>query len=247
MRRIQLRTIWKQRAMSEPKNAPIEAASDTDLISLVLRKNEAAARALMQRYNRRLYRLARSVLRDDSEAEDVLQEAYLHAFSALAEFRGVASISTWLTRIVLNEALQRLRRRTDVPVPGIEEHVERQGAEVIPFPASQTTIDPERAMAQRQLCQLVERAIDGLPCEFRTILIARIIEGMSVEETAAAFDLQPETVKTRLHRARRLLKDALAEHIGPRFADLFPFAGQRCDRITNGVIERLNLHKDGNL
>jgi len=102
-------------------------------------------------------------------------------------------------------------------------------------------------MAQQQLCQLVERAIDELPCEFRTVLMARVIEGMSVEETAAAFDLQPETVKTRLHRARRLLKEALAEHIGPRFGDLFPFAGQRCDRITNAVIERLNIQKGGNL
>jgi RNA polymerase sigma-70 factor, ECF subfamily len=233
--------------MPELRTVAIGSASDAELIHLVLRKDESAARVLMQRYNRRLYRVARAVVRDDSEAEDVLQEAYLRAFSALADFRWEASLSTWLTRIVLNEALQRLRQRTDVPVPDIKENVDRQGAEVIPFPASQSTIDPERAMAQGQLCQLVERAIDALPSEFRTILIARVIEGMSVEETAAAFDLQPETVKTRLHRARRLLKEALTEHIGPRFGDLFPFAGRRCERITNGVIERLNLQKDGNL
>ena len=233
--------------MPELRTVAIETASDAELVRLVLRKDEAAARALMQRYNRRLYRVARGVVRDDSEAEDVLQEAYLRAFSAIADFRGESSLSTWLTRIVLNQALQRLRRRTDVPVSDIDKDAERRGAEVIPFPASQSTIDPERAMAQQQLCQLVERAIDELPCDFRTVLIARVIEGMSVEETAAAFDLQPETVKTRLHRARRLLKEALAEHIGPRFGDLFPFAGQRCDRITNAVIERLNLQKGGNL
>jgi RNA polymerase sigma-70 factor (ECF subfamily) len=225
----------------------VETASDAELVRLVLGKDEAATRALMQRYNRRLYRVARGVVRDDSEAEDVLQEAYLRAFSGLADFRGDSSLSTWLTRIVLNQALQRLRRRNDVPVSDIDQDAERRGAEVIPFPASQSTIDPERAMAQQQLCQLVERAIDELPCEFRTVLMARVIEGMSVEETAAAFDLQPETVKTRLHRARRLLKEALAEHIGPRFGDLFPFAGQRCDRITNAVIERLNIQKGGNL
>jgi RNA polymerase sigma-70 factor, ECF subfamily len=225
----------------------VETASDAELVRLVLQKDGAAARALMQRHNRRLYRVARGVVRDDSEAEDVLQEAYLRAFSALADFRGESSLSTWLTRIVLNQALQRLRQRTDVPVSDIDKDAERRGAEVIPFPASQSTIDPERAMAQQQLCQLVERAIDELPCEFRTVLIARVIEGMSVEETAVAFDLQPETVKTRLHRARRLLKEALAEHIGPRFGDLFPFAGQRCDRITNAVLERLNLQKGGNL
>ena len=102
-------------------------------------------------------------------------------------------------------------------------------------------------MAQRQLCQLVEGAIDKLPCEFRAILVARVIEGMSVEETAEAFDLLPETVKTRLHRARRMLKEALAEHIGPHFGELFPFDGKRCDRITAAVVERLGFEKDGNL
>jgi len=229
--------------MSKPKSAPIEALSDADLIGRVLRKDEGAARVLMQRYNRRLYRIARSIVRDDGEAEDVLQEAYLRAFTSLADFRGDASFSTWLTRIVLNEALQRLRRRTDMPIADINRDIEHRGAEVIPFPASQTTIDPERAMAQRQLCQFVERAIDGLPYEFRTILIARVIEGMSVEETASAFDLQAETVKTRLHRARRLLKEALAEHLGPHFGELFPFAGQRCERITTAVIERLKLQR----
>src|SRR4029079_237081 len=179
--------------MSKPKSVPIESASDADLIGRVLRKDEAAARALMQRYNRRLYRIARGVVCDDGEAEDVLQEAYLRAFSSLADFRGDASLSTWLTRIVINEALQRIRRRSDVPVSNISEDVDQRGADVIPFPASNASLDPERAMAQRKLCTLVGRAIDELPTDFRAILIARIIEGMSVEETAAAFDLQPET------------------------------------------------------
>jgi RNA polymerase sigma-70 factor, ECF subfamily len=233
--------------MPELRSVTVDTASDEELIRRVLRKDEAAARALMQRYNRRLYRVARGVVRDDGEAEDVLQEAYLRAFSALSDFRGESSLSTWLTRIVLNEAFQRLRRRTDMPLSDTgEDRQDQHGAEVIPFHAFQSIIDPERAMAQQQLCRLVERAIDALPCDFRVVLIARVIEGMSVEETAAAFDLQPETVKTRLHRARRLLKEALAEHIGPHFGDLFPFAGQRCDRITNAVIEQLNLQKGGN-
>jgi RNA polymerase sigma-70 factor, ECF subfamily len=179
--------------MPELRTVAVETASDAELVRLVLGKDEAATRALMQRYNRRLYRVARGVVRDDGEAEDVLQEAYLRAISGLADFRGESSLSTWLTRIVLNQALQRWRRRTDVPVSDIDQDAERRSAEVIPFPASQSTIDPERAMAQQQLCQLVERAIDELPCKFRTVLMARVIEGMSVEETAAAFDLQPET------------------------------------------------------
>ena len=227
----------------------IDGATDAELVERVLRKDETAVRALVQRYNRRLYRVARGVVADDGEAEDVLQEAYLRAFSALAEFRGDASLSTWLIRIVLNEAFQRLRRRTDVPMSRTKnDFAERSGAEVIPFPtSSQPSIDPERAMAQKQLCQLVERAIDELPCEFRAVLVARVIEGMSVEETASAFDLQPDTVKTRLHRARRLLKDALAEHIGPQFSAVFPFDGVRCERIANAVIQRLDLGKSRNL
>lgn len=218
---------------------------DQALIELVLQRDEAAARILLQRYNQRLYRVARGIVRDDSEAEDIVQEAYLKAFASLSSFRGDSSLSTWLIRIVLNEALQRTRRHTDTPSADVDMKVERGGAEVIPFPAAQGAIDPERAMAQRQLCQLVERAIDGLPADFRTVLIARVVEGLSVEETAAALELQPETVKTRLHRARRLLKEALAEHVGPHFADLFPFAGVHCERITERVI--LRLKERGNL
>jgi len=183
--------------------------------------------------------LFRSIVRDDGEAEDVLQEAYLRALSSLAEFRGDSSLSTWLTRIVLNEALQRVRRHTEGPVSRIYPPSE---VNVIPFPFSDhQPADPERAMAQRQLCQLVERAIDELPWEFRTVLVARVIEGMTIEETAELLELRPETVKTRLHRARRLLKVALADHIGPVFSDVFPFEGKHCERITNAVVNRLYL------
>jgi RNA polymerase sigma-70 factor (ECF subfamily) len=195
----------------------------------------------MQTHNRRLYRVARSIVCDGAEAEDVLQEAYLHAFQSLAGFRGEASLATWLTRIVLNEALQRIRRHTHAPVSRIE-LPEQTASQVIPFPISGTPVaDPERAMAQRQLCQLVERAIDELPQDFRTVLVARVVEGMGVDETAALLGIRPETVKTRLHRARRLLRVALADHIGPLFSDVFPFEGQRCARITDAVVKRLNL------
>jgi len=231
--------------MPKAEISPLASASDADLIVLVLRRDETAARALMQRYNRRLYRVARSVVRDDGEAEDVLQEAYLKAFASLHGFRGDASLSTWLIRIVVNEALQRLRRRTDVPAADVDTDIERRGAEIIAFPAARAAPDPERAMAQHQLCELVERAIDRLPRDFRTVLVARVIEGLSVEETAAALGLLPETVKTRLHRARRLLKDELSEHLGPQFADLFPFGDKRCERITGAVIARLK--ESGNL
>lgn len=227
--------------MAEPHLQRIERPEEFELIRRAVRKDEAAVRAIMQAHNRRLYRVARSVVRDDGDAEDVLQEAYFRAFSALAEFRGDSSLATWLTRIVLNEALQRVRRRTERPV--LEANaLPPAEAQVIPFPLSGNQApDPERAMAQRQLCQLLERAIDELPDEFRTVLVARIIEGMSIEETADLLGIRPETVKTRLHRARRLLKAALADHIDPLFSDVFPFAGKRCERISDAVVKRLNL------
>lgn len=215
--------------------------AEAELIRRAVGKDEAAVRAIIQEHNRRLYRVARSIVRDDTEAEDVLQEAYLRAFSALADFRGESTLATWLTRIVVNEALQRLRRHSELPT-SLLEPARKPGAQVIPFPlAGPQPDDPERAMAQREICQLVERAIDELPQEFRTVLVARVIEGMSIEETAEFLGVRPETVKTRLHRARRLLKAALSDHIGPLFSDVFPFEGKRCERVTNAVVRRLNL------
>ena len=173
----------------------LEAASDTELISRALARDELAVRALIKRYNRRLYRVARSIVADDSEAEDVLQEAYFRAFAALGSYRAESTLATWLTRIVLNEAFQRVRRRTDVPLSAIGRHSGHESiADIIPFPTlAHSPIDPERVMAQSELFRIVEKAIDALPHEFRAVLVARIVEGMSVEETEAAFDLLPGT------------------------------------------------------
>jgi RNA polymerase sigma-70 factor, ECF subfamily len=210
-----------------------------ELLARVRRREEAAVRAIIRDNNRRLFRLARSIVRDDSEAEDVVQEGYVRAFTRLGEFRGESSLSTWLTRIVINEALGRLRRRR----PSVDwESIEATGgaeAQIIPFPSSQP--DPERAMAQREIHHILERAIDALPEPFRVVLVARLVEEMSIEETAELLDLRPETVKTRLHRARRLLRDDLERQVGPMLTDVFPFAGARCERIADAVIARLRL------
>jgi len=222
---------------------PLSDASrpaEADLIRRALLQDETAIRSLIRQHNRRLFRIARSIVRDDGDAEDVLQEAYLRAFSALPSFRGDSSFTTWLTRIVINEALQRLRRRIDVPVDETRVSTEGLSSNIVPFPlsASQPT-DPERTMAQREITRLVEREIDKLPIEFRTVLIARVLEDMSIEETAATLGLLPETVKTRLHRARRMLRDALVGQIDPMFTEVFPFDGWRCERMTNIVVEKL--------
>jgi RNA polymerase sigma-70 factor (ECF subfamily) len=217
----------------------VDCSTEGELVRRAVRKEEGAIRTIIQTHNRRLYRVARSIVRDDTEAEDVLQEAYLHAFANIAGFRGDSRLSTWLTRIVANEALQRLRHRPASERPHAPEA--SYGAQVIPFPgAAQQSNNPESTMAQREICRLVEQAIDALPQEFRTVLVARVLEGMSIEETAGLLDIKPETVKTRLHRARRLLKESLADHVGGLFNDVFPFDGQRCAHFTNAVLARLN-------
>jgi len=214
-------------------------AAEDALLARARHREEAAIRTIIRDNNRRLFRLARSIVKDDSEAEDVVQEGYVRAFTKLAEFRGESSLGTWLTRIVINEALGRLRRRrTTVDWESVEAN-SAANAQIIPFPASQG--DPERTMAQREIHHILERAIDALPEPFRVVLVARLVEEMSIEETAELLDLRPETVKTRLHRARRLLRDDLERQVGPMLTDVFPFDGARCERIADAVIARLRL------
>ncbi len=224
-------------AITIPANAVSE---DAELVRRARERDPGAIRAIMQANNRRLFRMARGILKDDSEAEDVVQEAYVRAFTHLDSFRGDSSLATWLTRIAMNEALGRLRRRH----PTIDYTTLKPGvleAQIIQFPLSAMPDDPERTMAQREIQTVVERAIDELPDSFRSVFIARVVEGMSIEETAELLDLKPETVKTRLHRARALLRDNVEKRIGPVVMEAFPFAGKRCERLTQAVLRRLGL------
>ena len=221
---------------------PITATgtTDTELVARARGRDEAAVRAIMASNNRRLYRIARGILRNDSEAEDVVQETYFRAFTHLDDFRGDSSLATWLARIAMNEALGRLRRQRpsvdlDSLAPGVLE------AQIIQFPLSAPSEDPEKSMAQRQIQHVVEHAIDELPDAFRIVFITRVIEGMNVEETADILGLKPETVKTRLHRARTMLRDNVEKKIGPVVLEAFPFAGKRCERLTEAVLKRLGM------
>jgi RNA polymerase sigma-70 factor (ECF subfamily) len=178
--------------------AAAEKLEDEELVARARERDEAAVRVITQRYNRRLFRVARSILRDGAEAEDVVQETYVRAFTGLDHFRGDAAFGTWITRIAMNEALGRLRKRR--PIVDWESYGEnRRQAEVINFPASAASNDPERIMAQGEIRAVLEHAIDELPDVFRAVFVARTVEGMTVEETADLFGLQTETVKTRLH------------------------------------------------
>ena len=229
--------------MSHARTRNLDAvltADDMELVRRALARDQEAFRTIMRTHNQKLYRIARGVIPNDSEAEDVVQEAYVRAFSYLERYRGESTLGTWLSRIVINEALGRLRRnRRAVEFaqsrdPGVD-------ARIIQFPGSSGCDDPERAMAQRQILQLVERATDNLPDVYRFVYMARVIEGLSVEETAELLSVRPETVRTRLHRARLLLHQELDEQIGPVLLDAFPFAGRRCDRLTTAVMRRLGL------
>jgi RNA polymerase sigma-70 factor (ECF subfamily) len=216
-----------------------ETLAEPDLVARARKGETEAFRVIMQRCNQRLFRIARAVVRDDAEAEDVLQESYVRAFAKLDGFRGEAGISTWLTRIVLNEAKGRLRRRREtVELDELDASAAR-GGELVRFPTALASPDPEAAAARAEVRRILERAVDDLPEAFRLVFVLREIEECSVEETATQAGLKPETVKTRLHRARRMLRKALREELQGGIGEAFPFLGARCERITNTVIARL--------
>ncbi|WP_297829784.1 RNA polymerase sigma factor [Thermomonas sp.] len=215
------------------------ALDDAALVARVLAGDREGFRQITQRCNQRLYRVVRGVLRDEADIEDVLQEAYVHGYQHLARFRGEASLATWLGRIALNEAYGRLRRRratVDIDDMDLTEDVV---SNVVAFPGPGAGEDPLASAERSQLRRLLERAIDALPEGFRLVYLLREVEGCSVEETARTLSLREETVKTRLHRARKQLRAALAEQICAASGDAFSFMGERCARITAEVMARI--------
>ena len=172
----------------------------------------------------------------------MLQEAYVRGFAALREFRGDSGLATWLTRIVMNEAFGRMRRRRPTEeLESLDRAIEQGDTRVIMFPGVHATQSPEVAAARAEVRRILEHAIDELPETFRLVFLMRDVEELSIEETAAQLDIRPETVKTRLHRARKLLRQHLDEKLASVLKDTFPFEGARCARITDGVMARLGL------
>ncbi|HYD86723.1 MAG TPA: RNA polymerase sigma factor [Vitreimonas sp.] len=216
-----------------------DAMEEAELVRRARDGERDAFRAIMRRGNQRLFRTARALMRDEAEAEDVVQEAYVRAFTHLGDFRGESSIFTWLTRIALNEANGRLRRRKDVVDVDAIEAAQNGGGHVIMFPNADPAATPEADVARAQVRRLIEAEIDELPEAFRLVFIMRDVEECSIAETAACLDIREETVKTRLHRARRMLRAALSERLAATLTDAFPFLGARCDRITETVLARL--------
>lgn len=209
--------------------------TDETVIARIRAGDAAAYEIIMRRYNRRLFRVTRSILRDDDDAQDAMQEAYVRAFTRLADFAAPGSFGAWLTRIAVNEAL--MRKRKDQRF----EHVDAAAADEddamsqTPAPGAGT----EELAANDELRHLIEVAVDRLPDNCRTVFVLRAIEQLSIEETASHLDIPPATVKTRFHRARGLMQQALAVHIGAAGLHTFDFAGARCDCMVAAVLARV--------
>lgn len=212
---------------------------DEAIVARVRQGETALYEIIVRRHNQRLYRTIRAVLRDDREVEDVMQQAYVDAYMHLDQFRGDAKFATWLTRIAVNRAI-----RSDQGA--------RRGLELVPSAAdpealiAQTparNIDPEHAMYGNELKVVLESLIEQLPEPFRVAFVLREVEGLSTAETAACLSINEDTVKTRLHRAKRLLRDHLDRRLGPAAASIYPFHLSRCDRVVAGVMAAIQRER----
>jgi RNA polymerase sigma-70 factor (ECF subfamily) len=217
----------------------VEAASDTlrdeEVVRRIIEGERGLFEVLMRRYNRRLYRVTRSIVANDLEAEDIIQDAYVRAYEHLNQFEGRARFSTWLTKIAIYEAYARLRRVDHRQVDSISV-LEGHGMDV-----KATGRDPEQEIYNAELNMVLEKAFETLPNDYRSVFMLREIEGLSTAETAECLELSEENVKTRLHRARALLRRELYLLVGANADSAFQFLGPRCDRIVARVLERI-LH-----
>jgi RNA polymerase sigma-70 factor (ECF subfamily) len=222
-----------QSALDLPAWADVQ---DEDIVDRIRAGETALYEIIMRRHNQRLYRVAVSILRNDAEAEDVMQEAYVRAYTHLNQFAGEAKFSTWLTKIAAHEALARLRGRGRIDdldlILETNIHVMAN--------VQKTTRDPEKQTYDEELRVVMERAINSLPDTYRSVFVLRAVEGLNVAETAACLDLSLEAVKTRFHRGRSLLRQELEQRAGITAAQAFPFHLSRCDRIVEAVFQRIN-------
>jgi RNA polymerase sigma-70 factor (ECF subfamily) len=217
---------------ARPDLARATGLTDEELVREILSGQTPLFEVLMRRHNERLYRAARAVLRDDAEAEDVMQQAYVNAYTHLEQFDGQAAFATWLTRIAVHEALSRLRKRQRVTFTSAD--VEQQS---MPSPSS---FDPERQAMTRELGGLLEAAIEQLPDGSREVFVLRAVQGLSTADTAASLEISEDAVKTRFSRARAMLRRDLAERAGIVAPAVFAFPQPRCDRVVAAVLARIS-------
>jgi RNA polymerase sigma-70 factor (ECF subfamily) len=217
------------------EKATSEGWTDLQVIDQVKAGNTALYEIIMRRYNQRLYRAALSILRDPTEAEDVIQDAYVRAYQHLDQFAGRSAFSTWLTRIAINESLHRLKLRQRN-----QQVTEFDADEEESMNVMEPSLDPEQRASMLELGQLLEEAVLELPGQYRSVIMLRDIEELSTAETAAALELTEENVKIRLHRGHAMMRDRLYARVGSQGKAAFPFMGSRCDQVVRGVF--LKLH-----
>jgi RNA polymerase sigma-70 factor (ECF subfamily) len=216
-------------------STPQEPLSDEDVVARVLAGDTAMFEVVMRRHNQRLYRAARAILRNDGEAEDVMQDSYVRAYEHLDQFAGRAKFSTWLTRIAVHEALARQHRRNRFQQP--EPTAEEEGDAMERY--SSLTANPEQQASNSETRRLLEEAVETLPDSYRTVFILRDVEEMSTAETADVLEITEENVKVRLHRARAMLRKSLFARVGMEAKEVFHFYAPRCDRVVKNVLERI--------
>ncbi|PYQ76060.1 MAG: RNA polymerase sigma factor [Acidobacteria bacterium] len=202
--------------------------TDAEIVERVRAGETALFEILMRRHNQRIYRVARAVIKDEADTEDVMQQAYINAFTHLSQFQDRSQFSTWLTRITVHEALARRRKRKPEETP-------EDVMETLTSPQP----DPERQAYAAELRRVLEAAVDSLPETYRLVFMLRDIEGLSTSETAAGLELGDEAVKTRLHRARAMVRSAITERIGASTAEAFAFQAPRCDRVVAAVMAEI--------
>jgi RNA polymerase sigma-70 factor (ECF subfamily) len=213
------------------------APGDLEVVRRVLRGESALFEVLMRRYNQRLYRTARAILRDEAEAEDVMQQAYVNAYQHLDQFAERASFATWITRIAIHEALARARRRARVgEIDAMTEYNEDGPARL-----ATRDLDPEQQALAGELRCVLEQSVDALPQAYRSVFVLREVEGLTTAEVAACLEVSEDVVKTRLHRARGMLREEIFARAGLTAAHAFAFHATRCDRVVAGAFERLGL------
>ncbi len=214
----------------------MESLSDSEIVKRVRAGDRALFEILMRRHNQRIYRAARAIVKNESEVEDVMQQAYINAFTHLHQFEERAQFSTWLTRIAVNEAIG---RRQKMRVAAMTENAEESRPDVMETITSRQPT-PEHQAYARELQRVLEEAVDGLPDTYRAVFMLRDIEGLSTSETGEGLGLGEEAVKTRLHRARAMIRAAVTSRIGAAAAGAFQFQAPRCDRVVAAVLERIS-------
>jgi RNA polymerase sigma-70 factor, ECF subfamily len=224
------------------EKARVEGWTDEEVVDRVLTGETELYEIIMRRYNQRLYRVVISILRDASETEDVMQDAYVRAYEHLSQFEGRAAFSTWLTRIAVHEALARVRKRERVL--RLDGNEDEGGISVNPVSPA---LDPEQTTSKAEFSHMLEEAVLGLPEQYRTVLMMRDVEEMSTSETAVALSLSEENVKVRLHRGRAMVRRDLFARVGAAGKNAFPFLGAQCDRVVKRVFERLSTSREGRL